>query len=167
MFLIGSHLSHRPRPCNIQGMPRTTASARKTTGGTAPRKDNLKDIPSIPPSSSESTQFPAEDTIGEVSNLLDSALQGIYMPPDLLLYLPEWWRPLVLRQVPSSDVQASHSPTRWCEYRCIYFHLHRVSFGGLPVATTLFCKCSPQSTVLPIHSFIRVGFLQWYQHNSR
>ena len=124
-------------------MPRTTASARKTTGGTAPRKDNLKDIPSVPPSSSESAQVPEEDTIGEASNFLDSALQGIYMPPDLLLYLPEWWRPLVLRQVPSSDLQASHPATRWCEYRYICFHLHRMSFGGLPVTTTLFCKCSP------------------------
>ena len=85
-------------------MPRTTASAKKSTGGIAPHKENLKDIPTMPLGSSNSSQIPASDTIGEVSNQLDLALKGIYMPLDLLLYLPEWWRPLGLWQVPPSDV---------------------------------------------------------------
>jgi len=83
------------------------------------------------------------------------------MPPDLLLYLPEWWRPLVLRQVPSSDLQASHPATRWCEYRYICFHLHRMSFGVFPSPQPYFVSV-PIIHCATIHSFIRTGFLQRY-----
>jgi hypothetical protein len=66
MFLIGSYLSHHPFPFKIQIMARTTSTARKTTGGTAPRKEDLNDLPATP-TDSDTDVVPASDKIGKVS----------------------------------------------------------------------------------------------------